>query len=65
MKKEKSQSDFPLDFMELDVLIYTLRHKEVEKIFIKEAEQFGHEEKEAKIMLRRTREKLKRQFIYQ
>ena len=51
--------------MELDVLIHALRHKEVEKIFIKEAEQFGHEEKEAKIMLRQTREKLKKQFIYQ
>ena len=65
MKKEKSQSDFHLDFMELDVLIHALRHKEAKKIFIKEAEQFGHEEKEAKIMLWQTREKLKRQFIYQ
>ena len=65
MNKEKTQSNFHLDFMELDVLIYTLRHKEAEKIFIKEAEQFGHEEKEAKIMLRQTREKLKKQFIYQ
>jgi hypothetical protein len=64
MNKEKTQSDFNLDFMELDVLIYTIRHKEVAKIFIKEAELFGHEEKDGKAMFRDIQRKLKYQFIY-